>query len=630
MCVLAIAMALALTLPDPEPPPDRLLYDALFRLRTRTPSDRIVIVAIDAPSLKALGAWPWRRTVHAALIDRLSQGGAAAVGYDVLFSEAADPAGDAALAAALARSRRVVLPVVHLSPGDDGAPVKTERPQPTLAAAAAGLGHVDLTPDGDGGVRRLSEAVALNGDCLPGLTDALRRIADLSGAAKSGPCRDLAAASRGKPFLIGAAPALIAYAGSPGAFRTVSAGDVVSGAAPPGLFSGRIVLVGATAVGLGDAYPVPTSGAHGSMPGVEIMANALDASLADVRIARPAAFARAAFALFPLCALLAAFLRLRPRRLLLTTLGLAAGVVFASAGSFAAGTWLSPLPFLAAATLAWPLWSWRRLSAASEHIRAEIAHLGGTSAPHQGRSGDVIAAQLHDLSRARERAAAGIRRREEAMQHLSHDLRSPFASILAVLQGPSGASPPRARDVERHALRGLALADSYVQLARAEEFSFDSEPFDLNEAVLDGADELHPRAAAKGVVIETDLGGEDELLVGGDRALVTRALINLLDNAVKHSPHGAVVSVTTHEDGEGRAVCRVQDRGPGLAQADVDRLFEPFFRADGAAARTDGAGLGLAVVATVARRHGGSVRCDSRPGEGATMTLALPAWTGPS
>ncbi|CAN5159743.1 hypothetical protein BH09PSE2_BH09PSE2_06640 [soil metagenome] len=628
VCALACVLAVTLAAPQTGTAPDRLLYDAFARLRARTPSDRIVIVAVDAPSLKALGAWPWPRTIHAALIDRLTQGHAAAVAYDVLFPEPDPRGGDPALAAALRRSGRVVLPVVHVSPGDDGAPVKTERPTPLVAAAAAGLGHVDLTPDSDGGVRRLSDAVALGGDCLPRLIDAAATVAG-AGPPGAPTCQGLAQASRRTPLLLGEPPRLVAYAGGPGSFRTVSAADVIQGAAPPGLFAGRFVLVGATAAGLGDAYPTPLSGARGPMPGVEILANALDATLTGARIAEPGAAWRIGFALAQMAVLLAAFLRLRPRRLLFVALGLTGFVVAASGGLLLAGVWLSPLPFIAAAAAALPLWSWLRLSAASDHIEAEIVHLGGAASGADRRAGDVVSLQLDGLSRAREGMSAGLRRREEIMQHLSHDLRSPLASILAVIAGGSRELERGAPAVERHARRGLALADSYVQLARAEGLAFSPEPFDLNEALLDAADELHPRAVARHIVIETELGGDDELLVSGDRALVTRALINLLDNAVKYSPDGATVIASTAFDRPNRLVCRVRDEGRGMSPAEVERLFEPFFRAEAADTRIAGAGLGLTMVATVAQRHGGAVSCDSTPGEGTTMTLALPAWIEP-
>ncbi len=623
VCALALLVALALALPQAGSPPDRLLYDSLLKLRTRTPSERILVVAIDAASLKALGAWPWKRSLHAALIDRLAQGHAASVAYDVLFPEP-DPRGDdPRLAEALRRSGRVVLPAVHIAPGDDGAPVKVQMPTAQLASAAAALGHVVLTPDADGTVRRLSDAVALRGDCLQRLTDVTAEVAGIK--RHTSICAGLAAASRSTPLLLATPPRLIAYAARPGGFQTVSAADVISGAAPVGLFDGRLVLIGATAAGLGDAYPTPLSGGRGPMPGVEILANALDASLRGAAIAQPGAGWRVAFAVLPLTLLFAAFLRLRPRRLALVGAGLGIAAVGLSVGLLMSGTWLSPMPLLIATALALPLWTWRRLSAASDHIDVEIARLGGAPGLRDGRAGDVVSLQLDGLSQAREGVSAGMRRREEIMQHLSHDLRSPLASILAVIQGQ-----PDAPAVERHARRGLALADSYVQLARAEGLAFAPEPFDLNEALLDAADELHPRATARNILIETELGGEEELLVSGDRALVTRALVNLLDNAVKYGPDGATVLAVTAGDGPHRVICRVSDKGRGMSAAEVERLFEPFFRADAVDPRIAGSGLGLAMVAAVAQRHGGSVACESEPGQGTTMTLALPAGFEPA
>ena len=131
---------------------DNLMYDALIRLQDGPADESVVIVAIDDRSLNALGRWPWPREVHAALIDRLAETGPRAVAYDVLFTE--PEAGDAALAAAVARAGRVRLPLLVDAPGQNGAPWQVSEPSPELVRAAAGLGHVNMIIDGDGVVRR--------------------------------------------------------------------------------------------------------------------------------------------------------------------------------------------------------------------------------------------------------------------------------------------------------------------------------------------------------------------------------------------------------------------------------------------------------------------------------------------
>jgi CHASE2 domain-containing sensor protein len=133
--------------------PNRSLQDALMFLQAR-PVDRseVVIVAIDDKSVAALGRWPWRRSFHANLIDRIDKDAPAAIGMDLLFIEPEQrfPADDAVLAAAVSRSGKVVLPLMMQS--HNAEPFIVE-PLPALRRAAAALGHVHLAVDDDGVAR---------------------------------------------------------------------------------------------------------------------------------------------------------------------------------------------------------------------------------------------------------------------------------------------------------------------------------------------------------------------------------------------------------------------------------------------------------------------------------------------
>lgn len=191
-----------------------IVYDAFMSIRARpAPDDRIVVVAIDNPSLRALGRWPWPRDLHARLIDRLAGAGAAAVALDVLLVEPS-PA-DAALAAALAHSGRVCLPLAVEAAGPDGAPWGEQRPVPILAAAAAGVGQVNLSPDGDGVVRRLPLELQAPGRTWPHLVSCTLKVAGMT------PTRPPVA----RPETSGALEARtvgLTYPRSQGAFRTVA------------------------------------------------------------------------------------------------------------------------------------------------------------------------------------------------------------------------------------------------------------------------------------------------------------------------------------------------------------------------------------------------------------------------
>jgi len=128
-------------------------------------------------------------------------------------------------------------------------------------------------------------------------------------------------------------------------------------------------------------------------------------------------------------------------------------------------------------------------------------------------------------------------------------------------------------------------------------------------------------SAAEQKIVKVELPSNAPLMAHGDRSAVIQILVNLIGNAVRHSPEGSEVSVT-FERSNGFAEVHVRDCGPGIDPADQDRIFERFEKASGALGNT---GLGLAISRRLARAMGGEILVESRPGEGACFTLRLPA-----
>jgi two-component system sensor histidine kinase SenX3 len=117
--------------------------------------------------------------------------------------------------------------------------------------------------------------------------------------------------------------------------------------------------------------------------------------------------------------------------------------------------------------------------------------------------------------------------------------------------------------------------------------------------------------------------------VFGDRRQRVSAIYNLLDKAVKYSDEGSSIEVSASTDGR-EVEISVRDHGIGIPARDLERVFERFYRVDQARSRqTGGTGLGLAIVRHVVQNHDGTVRVESRPGEGSTFTLCLPTASGP-
>ncbi|WP_246797648.1 CHASE2 domain-containing protein [Burkholderia perseverans] len=226
---------------------------------------------------------------------------------------------------------------------------------------------------------------------------------------------------------------------------------------------------------------------------------------------------------------------------------------------------------------------------------------------------------------------AAERQREEALHLLSHDMRSPQASILALVRTERQRhdAAPAQREllarIERHAQRALTLADEFVQLARAESQTYRIDTVNFSDLLIDASDEVWPQAQAKRIRIDT-AAGEAPCWIGADRSLLTRALVNLLNNAIKYSPADTLIRCTLAiAEAPPRVTCTIRDQGYGIAPEHQRHLFERFRRFHaGERPEIAGAGLGMVFVKTVVTRHGGSIAVDSAPGVGTAISITLP------
>jgi len=234
---------------------ERHLMDLRFALDRREPAGHVVLVAIDPKSLSSLESWPWPRGYHATVLENLLALGATQVAFDVDFSSSSIPEEDAALEQAVgAAGRRVLLPVFRQSQLDPsgGQRLVETRPLPALAASAA-LASINIQPDADGLVRRYGAARIAGSTMPPGMAE---RLAGRSGA---GPLPD--------------GPFYLDFGIDVASIPVVSYADVLTGVAPPAAVAGKAVIVGATALELGDQAPVPLLGA---IPGPLLQALAFE------------------------------------------------------------------------------------------------------------------------------------------------------------------------------------------------------------------------------------------------------------------------------------------------------------------------------------------------------------------
>lgn len=361
-------------------PVDDLLYDAAMRLAPAKADASLLIVAIDEPSLQALGRWPWQRRLHAQLIERLAEARPKSVTLDLLLTEPA--ADDAALAEAM-RAVPVALPVQYVVPGADGRAFERIDPVVPLARRATRVGHANTQIDSDGTVR----SAALCFTPADGIAPLAHLMRIEEAADRSSQCTQ---AQR------------LRFA-APESFVTISYVSLLRGEVPPALIAGRRVLIGMTAQGLGDRYPVPVADG-GAMPGVEINANIANAQIGSHWVSRPPMAAALAFSLAPAWLLMLAFWRIRPRAGSLVALGLMLAILATSTLALAGNWWMAPGPALLGLALVYPLWGWRRLQATSDYMGHELARLEREEAlPLTGQNPvdeDHVTLQARQLSRA--------------------------------------------------------------------------------------------------------------------------------------------------------------------------------------------------------------------------------------
>ena len=223
-----------------------------------------------------------------------------------------------------------------------------------------------------------------------------------------------------------------------------------------------------------------------------------------------------------------------------------------------------------------------------------------------------------------------LRARSEMLDFLSHDLRSPMVSVLALTekmrqQGDGQSLEGFLDNVQHYAQRNLSIAEQFLQLARVEAVeSVEMNEQDMLDVVESAIDMVQIQAQQAGITLRFDYDPHQEVWVLGNNELLERLMVNLLTNAIKYSHAGSSVDVRLYAREEA-VLCEVRDRGVGIPPEFQERLFQRFSRAStSGGARTRGAGMGLRFVKVVTERHGGGIQVESVPNEGSRFTLSLP------
>ena len=283
-----------------------------------------------------------------------------------------------------------------------------------------------------------------------------------------------------------------------------------------------------------------------------------------------------------------------------------------------------------AALLAWyvarPI---RNLRAAFE--AAADGRLEQRLAPAMGRRRDELADLGRDFDRMAARLKSLMDSQRRLLHDVSHELRSPLARLQAAI-GLVRQQPERIDDfvarIERESGRMDTLVSELLTLSRLEAGMAGKldEAVDLGELLGNVVDDARFEAAARNC--QVDLTGSRDVALTGNGELLHRAIENIVRNAVKHAPPGSRVDIDVAQ-ADGRVIVRVADAGPGVAEADLQAIFAPFFRAGAAKPKNspDGHGLGLAISQRVVEAHQGTISAANRPTGGLCVTVTLPLRT---
>ena len=238
----------------------------------------------------------------------------------------------------------------------------------------------------------------------------------------------------------------------------------------------------------------------------------------------------------------------------------------------------------------------------------------------------TVAVLIFDDTEARRLDAV----RRDFVANISHELKTPIGgiSILAEALAEASNDPELVKNfserMQIEATRLSHLVQEIIDLSRIQDQNTmqNSEMVSLNKVIEEAIDQSKVLAGKRHV--ELNFASDEEVQFFGDRKQLVMAISNLIENAINYSPERTSVNVLLRKNNEVAEIA-ISDQGVGIAEADIERIFERFYRVDSARSRdTGGTGLGLSIVKHVISNHGGDIQVWSDPGTGSTFTVLLP------
>jgi len=572
---------------------DNNVEDWLARLRPlTTPARRTAIVAFDERTLmERNGIRGLRRTLAEAL-ERLADAPPAVVAVDLTLAEAGDPADDAALERAFARTRNLV-PLCEMMP--DGR--AWQDPPANFLRYAAAVGHDNALPGPYDNVnRRIAlERVAGQSRRFALSLEALR-LAIGAPTIESSPT-DLAAG----PILIESRwdegrPMRVHYRES-ALTPHVSIADLLRDPAAGRALAGKVVFVGVTALSLSpDRLFTPLS-TERPLPGVEFHAQAFETMASGE-------FLYDAPLLWPVL------------------LALCGAAAIALLFLFSPPRWTYPASAVVVVALHLTPWLAFRsnivLPASAPVATAWIAFLGAFSY------------RFFVVRRRLEVSEQTSDRYQRAFRFVAHELRTPLTAIqgsgelLTRYNLPEDKRRQLAGMIQNESRRLAKMITTFLDVEKmsAGQMELRVESFAVSDLIDAVVERARPLAERKRIGLNTEL--ENGVTLAADRELMEYVLYNLLTNAIKYSPPEKQVFITAAARRD-TVTLTVRDQGIGMDEDDLKHLFTRFFRSQRAVQSGEtGTGIGLVIVEQIVAQHGGRIDVTSKPGEGSAFTVSLP------
>ncbi|MBD2383870.1 sensor histidine kinase [Cylindrospermum sp. FACHB-282] len=258
-------------------------------------------------------------------------------------------------------------------------------------------------------------------------------------------------------------------------------------------------------------------------------------------------------------------------------------------------------------------------------IRLGSGHFGDKLDIHENNELDQLATELNRMS---ERLASLDQERRVFLANVSHELRTPISNVQVTVDAlRSGAyEEPELRDrffqtIENEIKRLSRLIHDLLDLGRLEAgvSQLEQQPISLLGLINRAVGAMEPRMQAIGISARVNVV---DIVLQGDPERLLQAILNVLDNAIKHSVPNSQVFISGYNEGK-LAVITIKDQGPGISENDLPRIFEQFYTTN-PSRQGNGNGLGLAIAKRILEAHHGSITASSTANQGATFTICLP------